>query len=375
MRLGVNGLRLTGARLGVGRYVEYMVRYWPGVEHGFDPIRVYLPGLPADLEARRPVEFHTLSPSRPRNLWEHAVLPLRKEPDDLFFCPSYVVPLLNGDRPVVVTHHGSYEAIPEAFSFWNRTRARLAYQASCRRADLVITVSESSRRDIVRFYGVPRERIRVIPEGVDDAFRPLEDAAVLTARRKAYFPDGRPYVLFVGKLSRRRNIPALLEGFARLVRRRGLPHGLVLIGPDTSGQDAPRLAEALGIADRLHHAPYAGHGELVEAYNAADVFVYPSSYEGFGIPVLEAMACGTPSVTLHNSAFPEFAGGIAHFADDASPAGLEAALETALESDEFRERARREGPRRADGYRWRRIAARTIRLLEEVARSGGVPAA
>lgn len=368
MRLGVNGFRLTGRRLGVGRYVEYLLRWWPAIEHSFREIVVYSPGPIADpLPLADSIRLLELGPRAPAALWEHFVLPLRKPPDDLFFCPSYIVPLLSRRERIVVTHHGSYEAIPEAFPWWERNKSRALYHYGCLRAERVITVSESSKRDIVRFYGLAEDRIRVIPPGVEDAFQPVRDPARLAARRRYYFPDGRPYVLFVGKLSARRRIPELLEAFSRLVRRLGLPHGLVLVGPDSSEQRVQERVMGLAIADRVVHLPFASHEELVEGYNAADLFIYPSEYEGFGMPVLEAIACGTPTITLNNSAFPEFAGGIAHFARDGSAEGLEEAMETVLFSEEIRQRTLREGPRRADRYRWRDIARRTMEVLLETA--------
>jgi glycosyltransferase involved in cell wall biosynthesis len=368
MRLGLDGLRLMSKRLGVGRYIEYMLRYWPETRHPFSEIVAYTPGpIPGSLPLHESIRVETLAPALPPALWEHAVLPLRKRRDDLFFCPSYVVPLLSSEHPVVVTHHGSYEALPSAFAWWPRTRARFVYQQSCRRADVVITVSESSRDDIVRFYGIDAKKIRIIPEGVDDAFQPIDDAARLEARRRSYFADGRPFILFVGKMTARRHLPDLIDAFARMVRREKLPHGLVLLGPDTVGHSLPKRFADLGIADRVVHRDFATHEELVEAYNAADVFIYPSDYEGFGIPVLEAIACGTPAITLNNSAFPEFAGGIAYFARDGSSESLDHAMTDVLRAKGLREQVRRDGPVRAESYRWRRIAFRTMDVLAEVA--------
>ena len=355
-----------GNRLGVGRYIEYLLRCWTSTAHPFSEIVAYTPGALDIPELRQgKVRIQSLAPSSPRALWEHAVLPLRKPRDDVFFCPSYVVPALSREHPVVVTHHGSYEIIPSAFPWWPRTRARLVYQHSCRRADAIITVSESSRRNIVRFYGVDERKISIVPPGVDDVFRPLDDPERIAARRRSYFPDGRPYVLFVGKMTARRHVPDLIDAFAGFVRRQRAPHGLVLVGPDTVGHSLPERFAALGIADRVHWKRFATHDELLEAYNAADVFVYPSDYEGFGMPVLEAIACGTPTVTLDNSAFPEFAGGIAYFARDGSAAALEDALCEVLNSSDIRERTRRDGPVRADAYRWGRIAERTMAVLAE----------
>jgi glycosyltransferase involved in cell wall biosynthesis len=372
MVLGINGLRLTGQRLGVGRYVEYLLRNWseaPAADQPFERIRVYVPRAPQEaLPLTHPVEMVMLSPRLTPAMWEHAVLPAVKPRDTLFFCPSYIVPLLARSRPIVVTHLGSYEAIPSAFGWWERNKARLLYSRSCHRADVVITVSESSKRDIMKYYGLAAERIRVIPLGVDDVFRPIDDTERLAARRRSYFADGRPYVLFVGKLSARRHVPELLQAFARLDGASRRSHGLVLIGPDSTGREnVTARAAALGIGDRVKHVPFAGHAELLEAYNAADAFIYPSEYEGFGIPVLEAMACGTPAITLNNSAFPEFAGGVAHFARDGSADGLCEALDAVLSSTTAREQMRRDGPPRAEAYRWRHIARHTMELLRDVA--------
>jgi glycosyltransferase involved in cell wall biosynthesis len=355
MRLGIDGLRLVGNRLGVGRYIEYLLRCWNDSTHPFDEIAVYTPGdLDLAMNDKGRVRIEPLPSSLPAGLWEHVVLPARKPRDTVFFCPSYVVPVLSREHPTVVMHHGSYEVIPSAFAWWPRTKARLVYQSSCRRADAIITVSESSRRNIVRFYGVDEAKIRIVPPGVDDVFR-----------RRSYFADGRPFVLFVGKMTARRHVPDLVDAFARFVRDTRAPHGLVLVGPDTVGHRLPERFASLGIADRVHWKQFATHDELVEAYNAADVFIYPSDYEGFGMPVLEAMACGTPTITLDNSAFPEFAGGIAHFARDGSSAALAAALGEVVQSPTIRAMTRRDGPARAETYRWRNIAARTMTILAE----------
>ena len=371
MRLGVDGLRLMGNRLGVGRYVEYLLKCWSDGNHPFSEIVAYTPGpLTIPSFDERMVRIEPLTPGAPRSVWEHAVLPLRKPRDDVFFCPSYVVPVLSREHPVVVTHHGSYEIIPSAFPWWPRTRARIVYQHSCRRADAIITVSESSRRSIVRFYGVDERKIRIVPPGVDDIFRPIDDASRLSARRRSYFPDDRPFVMFVGKMTARRHVPDLVDAFAAFVRRTRSPLGLLLVGPDTVGHALPERFASLGIADRVHWKKFATHEELAEAYNAADAFIYPSDYEGFGMPVLEAIACGTPTITLDNSAFPEFAGGIAYFAKNGTAQALEDALGEVVGSSEVRAATRRDGPVRAEAYRWRRIADRTMAVLAEFVGGG-----
>src|SRR5207249_7238573 len=142
--------------------------------------------------------------------------------------------------------------------------------------------------DIVRCDRGSPEKVIVIPLGVDPRFRPIDDPARLADARARLLGSDRPFVLFVGKLTRRRNLPELVEAFARLKRENDLPHALVLIGQNTAGHDLTALAAEHGIAGDVVYREYEEHDALVELYNAAALFVYPSSYEGFGIPVLEA---------------------------------------------------------------------------------------
>jgi glycosyltransferase involved in cell wall biosynthesis len=368
VHLDVNGLRLTGRRFGVGRYIEYLLRNWTDLDGGFEGIRLYTPRpLDAPFELPPSVEHRVLPSSGPNGWWEQVVLPRSHDRRDLLFCPSYVAPLAARGK-VVVTHLGSYEAVPWAFGLRDRIKTRILYQASARKAARLITVSESAKADIVRFYRVPPEKVVVIPLGVDPLFRPLDDEARLADARRGLLGEDRPYVLFVGKLSRRRNIPELIEAFARAKRSRDLPHALVLIGENTPGHDLPALAAASGLGGDLVTRDYAEHDALLDLYNAADAFVYPSSYEGFGIPVLEAMACGVPTVTLRNSAFLEFASG-AYLAENATIGELQHALEAVLLDNELRLRLSEEGIVGARQYHWDRIARRTMDVLREVAQS------
>jgi glycosyltransferase involved in cell wall biosynthesis len=366
--LDVNGLRLTGRRFGVGRYVEYLFRNWTTLEPPFEGIRLFTPReIERPFELAPFVDHRVVSTRRSNGWWEQAVLPRLHRSTDLLFCPSYVVPLTARGK-IVVTHLGSYEAMPSAFPLRERVKTRLLYQLSARKADVVITVSQSSREDIVRYYRVAPEKVVVIPLGVDPAFRPLDDPVRAREARVRLLGADRPFVLFVGKLTRRRNIPELVEAFARLKRDRGLPHALVLVGQNTAGHDLAALASSHGIDGDLVAREFEEHDTLVELYNAAELFVYPSSYEGFGIPVLEAMACGTPTVTLRNTAFLEFAAG-AYLAENGTIGELYRALNEVLFSEELKARLRAAGLVRSRDFLWDGIARRTMETLVDVARS------
>jgi glycosyltransferase involved in cell wall biosynthesis len=368
VNLAINGIRLVGNRFGVGRYIEYLLRSWATMDFPFARANLYTPGEINDPFPLPPFVDHHIIRTRGSNAyWEQVVLPRQRRKEDLLFCPSYVAPLAARGK-LVVTHLGSYEAIPDAFPLLERTKTRILYRLSARKANVVITVSESSKADIIRFYGIAPEKIRVLPMGVDPKFRPIADPALALRVRQTYFGGDRPFILFVGKLSKRRNIPELIAAFARLKRERRTGHGLLLIGENSVGQNVRQMTKDLGVEDSVVHKEYENHDTLVNLYNAADLFIYPSSYEGFGMPVLEAMACGVPTVALNNSAFIEFASG-AYLCKDGSVDELYRGMTTVLFSPELQAELRRKGIARARDYGWDEIARKTMNVLAEVAQN------
>jgi glycosyltransferase involved in cell wall biosynthesis len=271
--------------------------------------------------------------------------------------------------PIFLIHHGSYEGHPDGFGWWELNRARWLYAWSARRATVVSTVSEHSRREIARFYGLDAERIQVIPEGVDTgAFHPIDDPERLAGWRRRVLGRDVPFLVYVGKPAKRRNLPALIEAFGLLKREAGIPHALLLIGTDLPGHDFEAAVVSQGLRDEVVCLDFLPHEEIALAYNAADLLVYPSSYEGFGMPVLEAMACGTPAIALDGTAFPEFAGGVARLLPDAKVETLRHGIESLLRDPDERARMSEAGPKRAAGYDWRVVASRYLELMARVAR-------
>jgi glycosyltransferase involved in cell wall biosynthesis len=365
MTLGVNGIRLVTQRSGVARCIEAFLNCLGELDHPFREIRVYTP-RPIEGNIRLPSFVrHIVAPSTlPLGLWEQITLPKVHGARDLLLCPSYVVPLA-ARCPTFLIHHGSYEGYPQAFDWWTLNKARLAYSLSARCATGLSTVSEYSRRDMVRYYGIAPEKINVVPEGVDTGnFRPISDPERLSAWRTETFGADRPFIACVGKPTERRNLSALIRAYGALKREDRIPHKLLIAGASLPGTSPFRkVVEEEGLTDDVFIRGYVGHEEMPVLYNAADLMVYPSSYEGFGMPVLEAMACGTPVVTLNNTAFPEFAGGVALLLSDASPATLRSGILRVLSDPELRHRMSLEGPVRAAAYDWKAVTRRYIDLM------------
>lgn len=247
-------------------------------------------------------------------------------------------------RPVVLTVHDiSFERFPQFFSRRAVMRDRLLIRASVRAADRVVTVSEASRRDIIELYRVPEDRVIAIPNGVSPHFRPA-DAEAWTP-----FAGHRPLrVLAVGALQPRKNLPRLLEALAS-VSRDTLIH-LRVVGPD--GHQAAMIRERLSKSVTTEIVGWLDEDALAREYRRADIFAYPSIYEGFGLPVIEAMASGTPVVTSTGGSLPEVAGDAALVVDPHDVAALAGAIRRIAEDQRLARSLRARGIARASAFTW-----------------------
>jgi glycosyltransferase involved in cell wall biosynthesis len=309
------------------------------------------------------VENVVLTSKLPFAAWEQITMLKAHGSRDLLLCPSYVSPLA-ARCPTFLIHHGSYEGYPQAFDWWTLNKARAIYSLSAKRATGLSTVSEFSKRDMVKFYGIAADKINVVPEGVDTTvFRPLTDSVACSNWRTKTFGEDVPFIVYVGKPTERRNLSALIRAFGEL-KKEGYPHKFLLCGASLPGTSPFRkVIDELGLQNDVVVLDYVTHEEMPLVYNAASLFIYPSSYEGFGMPVLEAMACGTPVIALDNTAFPEFAGGIAHLLKDAKVDTLRQGMADVLSDPAWQQKMADEGPKRAAAYDWRILTKRYLDLM------------
>ncbi len=371
MILGINGIRLVVGKSGVARAIEAILKYMEKLKHPFSEIRVYTPKPLGKDVYLPPIAENIVLPSRlPYALWEQFILAKAHGSRDLLLCPSFVIPLL-AKCPTFLIHHGSYEGYPQAFSWWTRNKARAIYTLSAKLATSLSTVSEHSKRDMVRFYGIEPEKIHVVPEGVDtEVFQPIKDNVSLAEWRVKIFGSNVSYILYVGKPTERRNLSSLIRAFNSLKRENGIPHKLLLVGTALPGTSPFRqVVEELNIENEVFTLEHIEHDEMVLAYNASDLLVYPSSYEGFGMPVLEGMACGIPVIAINNTAFPEFAGGVAHLLKDAQVRTLKEGIHEVLNDSALRAKMSEDGPKRAASYDWSIITKRYIELMKSTIES------
>ncbi|MGQ9634597.1 MAG: glycosyltransferase family 4 protein [Bryobacteraceae bacterium] len=288
-----------------------------------------------------------VSPNPLRRLgWDLPKLVRQDRPDVLHI--QYTAPL-GCDVPLVVNVHDvSFVERPEFFPDWRRRQMRITVHHTVRRAARIVTGSEFSRQAIARCYGLDPERIDVVPIAAAPVFRPIrKDLA--RARVMQRYQISVPYVLTVGDLQPRKNQAALVRAFAEVVRvKPGLPHHLVLVGKEGwRGGEVKEAARRCGVAERIHFTGHVEDEALVELYNGCEVFVFPSLYEGFGIPVLEAMACGCAVACSGSTALPEVADSAAILFDPFSVRQMAQAILDLLLYPELRVRMERLGRRRS----------------------------
>ncbi|MCI0396169.1 MAG: glycosyltransferase family 4 protein [Chloroflexi bacterium] len=373
MRIAINAQRLAGQRLGVARYIEYIVKNWDTQFRPDDKATLYIrePLANGDLGLSDAFQVQRLQPALTGMLWEHLLLAGRaRQESDVLFCPSYTMPLNYTGRCVLAIHSAN-EAESGTHPWWHRLTYAQRYRLSALKADIVVAPSLSTKEDLQKLYGLPEKKVVAIHLGADDAFRPLRDETVLAETRRKLLGDDRPYILFVGKLSQRRNIPLLLAAFSQLRKDHHLPHRLLLFGPNHLHLPLARLAAELDIADSLVQTDgqVSHHHELVALYNAADLFVHPSSYEGFCLPLVEALACGVPVVTVNKAALGEIAQNGALLIDEPTVESLAQAMWQALGDPILAQELRARAVERARAFRWDECARQTLDILREVGRS------
>ena len=237
-------------------------------------------------------------------------------PPDILFVPAHTVPVIHPGKTVVTVHGLEYEMFPEAYSFWERLYMRLSIRFSSRVADRIVAVSENTKRDLMRLYDVPEEKMVVVYEGVPTNGE--SDPNTRNSKIESKFKiQNSKYLLFIGRLEERKNIVRIIEAFGILKERYHVPHELVLAGKPGFGYEKIRC-KMQDPGSRIRELGYVSEGEKVELLKNADVFLFPTLYEGFGLPVLEAQAVGVPVVTSDSSSLPEVGGKGALYADPLS---------------------------------------------------------
>lgn len=366
MRIGIDARIADYTIGGIARYTIELVRALGAMatEHELLVVRsararVTPRAIPADAEVRvRTPPHHRLE--RDSLSWE-----LRGARLTVLHSPDFIPPRSRGWARVITVHDLAFLRFPWLLTADSR-RYYGAIGRAVQEADAIIAVSQTTARDLVELVGAPPEKTHVVYEGVDPGLVPMDpaDARCQVAGR---FGVNGPYILFVGTLEPRKNLPTLLRAFAQL--RRDFPVRLVVAGGrGWLSDEVFRTVHQLAVAERVDFIGPVAMDELRALYAGAEVLVLPSLYEGFGLPPLEAMACGTPVVVSGAGALPEVVGEAGVIVDPGSPDDLAAAVGWVLGNPAFRAELCRRGLARASAFTWERAAQETLAIYERVGR-------
>jgi len=280
---------------------------------------------------------------------------------------QYIAPPIHRGRLTATIHDLGFLRVPSSFSRFFVQRSKILIRGTARRADRIIVGSEYSRQDIVTTYGLPPNRVTVLPYGVDPVFyeAQLPSETELIRRR---FGLRFPYILCVGRLNPRKNLPALARAFARFKTIGDRPHQLVIVGKEDF--ETTRTMEAVRAAggQDIILTGYVPEADLPALIRGAEIFVYPSLFEGVGLPVMEAMAAGVPVITSATSSMPEIAGSAARLVDPTNEDEITAALAALADNPALREKMSVQGRNRAREFSWEAAARRTLEIYTDVLR-------
>lgn len=300
--------------------------------------------------------------------WRYLSLPLKlkKCSLDVLHDPYELGPLTFSQpfRKVITVHDLTPLLFPNLFKWGDVILHRLLLQKTINKADKIITVSYHSQKDILNYFKIPETMIEVIYNGIDESFKLMSSKKISEVREKYGLPTH--FILSVGGLHPIKNIPRLLEGYHH-ARKAGLNHKLVIVGGVVDKtEEIFQTIKFLGLEKDVIFTGAVSQNDLVKLYNAADLFIYPCLYAGFGLPPLEAMACGTPVITSCNSSLPEVVGDSAVLIDPYQTKEIANAITGVLSNEDMRQTLIEKGLKRAEMFNWRKSALKTLEVYKEV---------
>jgi len=370
--IGIDASRAASAqRTGTENYSLQLIRALLGLgsDHQFrlytsstPPAGLFGTGEPPGASEIRVIPF-------PR-LWTHVRLSaeMLARPPDVLFVPAHVLPLFHPRRSVVTVHDMGFLFHPHAHRRWDRQYLRWSTNWNARQAMAVLADSEATRGDLLRACPVDGAKVKVVYLGRDEGLAPVVDVGVLAEVRSRYGIPGR-YLLYLGTLQPRKNLERLVEAFARVAGEPILQDvDLVLAGKRGWLYDSlfARVSR-LGLEGRVHFSGYVSDADIAALYSGASAYIFPSLYEGFGMPVLEAQSCGVPVVTSNNSSLPEVAGNAALLVDPTDGDAIASAIRRVVADEALRAELIRRGFENVKRFSWQKCAQETLAVLESVA--------
>lgn len=374
MKIGIEARWITYNKTGFGNYALNLLKELGNIDDK-NEFLVYLNSDFSNNEIFSKPNFKKRVIKTPPGIYKHISIPLdiitKKRKFD-FFHFLYNAPSLLLPCPFILTIHDvSYKYIPNMLSKRNLLSINTQLLLNAKKASKIITVSESSKKDIINFYKIPEEKIKVIYEGVDDSFRPMNGDQ---ERRGIVEKYGLPskFLLYVGTYLPHKNLETLLYAYHELRRNQKISQVLVLAGKKGRNYDViSHLISKLCLDKDVKTIGFVRDEDLPYIYNLSDLFIFPSIYEGFGLPLLEAMACGVPVISSDTSCLPEIGGNAALYFSPKEIEELARKIFSVITNKNLRNDLIARGFRRAKLFSWKTMAEKTLHLYQNVNRQLG----
>jgi glycosyltransferase involved in cell wall biosynthesis len=320
-----------------------------------------------------------------KRLWTHIGLSWQTiiNPPDVLFIPAHVMPLVYPQKTVVTIHDLAYKYFPEVYSFFDLKYLEWSTKKAVKKAAKIIVPSQATKNDLIKFYSADPQKIVVIYHGCDtERFKPdfkkekiwetLLKYGILKSNNSLKFVNSQPemdipYILYVGRIEDKKNIKNLITAFSLLKKERGMEHKLILAGkPGYKYNEIKKMIKNLNLEREIIETGFIDDDDLPYLYAGADIFVFPSRYEGFGMPILEAFACGVPVVASDCSSIPEIANEAAFLVDTTKPISLAAAMSRVIHDVNLKKEMIWKGLNQVKKFTWEKCAKETLKVLEGV---------
>lgn len=368
-RIGIDVTSALTQGGGIGRYTRELVQALVDL-NSVDEFHFFSARLPNNQSLSPAVNVsHHAAPFSERwlyRLWYRARLPMPVQwftgPLDLYHSPDFVLPPTSGYIPTLLTVHDlSFLHYPETFPIALVEYLNRVVPWSVNRATHILADSKATREDLLTMWQVPGEKVTVLYSGVNEQFKPIEDEGVITAARQKYGLDDRPYVVAVGTVQPRKNYQMLIRAFRPVAMR--LPHNLAFIGGKGWLDEAMKSeVEQQGLSERIEFTGFVSEEDLPALYCGASLLVFPSLYEGFGLPVLEAMACGLPCLVSNASSLPEVGGSAAFQLSPTDELKWSEAMMWLLADKEKQVQMKEAGIKQAHSFSWNKAATELMQI-------------
>jgi len=366
MKIGIDAREfVSGQMTGIGRYLWHFLQYatTSNYPHEYVLFCNHETKIPFDLSKLKTVIIREkITP-----IWDQILLPLNiaREKIDVFLTPYFKAPFFLPSNVVLIINDLIPLFFPEEHRLFKRIYFRFMCGRSARRAKRIITISENSRDDIVKFLRLPADKIRIVHLGVEERFR-SPDIRIEETRRKYALPQ--KFILYVGNLSPHKNVQGLIKSYAVLPVNLRKQYKLVLVAPKSGKYFSyiEKVIREMELAQDVLFTGYIEDKDLPAVYHMSSLFAFPPLYEGFGLPPLEAMACGCPVVSSNTSSMPEVLGDAALFFNPYNVEEMSLAIKKMLKDENLRDKFRQKGLQRAKRFTFEKMTNRILNVFESV---------